>query len=113
MEVCFHKLWPDLLLPDAFANKFENKIINIQNSSNIDENVYNGTRKMTSNNEHFMTELDVLEAVKLIKPKNCEGIDRIPQWILVDGISILIKPLTKLFNSIYTNSEIPEQWKMA
>ena len=43
-----------------------------------------------------MTELDILEAVKLIQPKNCKGIDRIPQRILVDGISILIKPLTKL-----------------
>ena len=51
-------------------NKFENKIINIQKSSNIDENVYSGTRKMTSNNEDFMTELDILEAVKLIKPND-------------------------------------------
>ena len=52
---------PQESLPDAFANKFENKIINIQNISNIDKNVYNGTRKMTSNNEDFMTELDILE----------------------------------------------------
>ena len=54
-----------------------------------------------------------MEAISLIKQKNCEGMDRIPQRIIVDGISILIKPLSKLFSSIYTNSEIPEQWLMA
>ena len=42
-----------------------------------------------------------MEAISLIKQKNCEGMDRIPQRIIVDGISILIKPLTELFNSIY------------
>ena len=36
-----------------------------------------------------------------------------PQRIIVDGISIFIKPLTILFNSIYTSSEIPEQWRTA
>ena len=45
---------PQESLPDAFANKFENKIINIQNSSNRDENVYNGARKMTSNNKDLI-----------------------------------------------------------
>ena len=40
---------------------------------------------MTTNNEDFMTEWNILEAVNLIKQKNCEGIDRIPQRIRLDN----------------------------
>ena len=107
-----HDIKPENLA-DAFANKFEQKINSIQSSTTIDENVYNGTKKMTPENENFVTELEIMEAISLIKQKNCEGIDRIPQRILVDGIPILIKPLTKLFNSIYNNCDIPDQWRMA
>ena len=45
--------------------------------------------------------------------KNCEGYDRIPQRILIDGINILINPLTRLFNLIYRDCQIPEQWLIA
>ena len=45
--------------------------------------------------------------------KNSEGDDRIPQRILIDGVEILLSPLTKLFGNIYETMTIPEQWKMA
>ena len=45
--------------------------------------------------------------------KNCEGEDRIPQRIMIDGIEVLLAPLTALFKRIYEQKEIPEQWKLA
>ena len=47
------------------------------------------------------------------KNKNCEGHDRIPQRVLIDGIDILKFPLSHLFNQIYIQKKIPEQWLIA
>ena len=49
----------------------------------------------------------------LLKRKNSEGYDRIPQRVLVDGIEHLLDPLTHLFNLIYNQKKIPEQWLIA
>ena len=97
-------------LPDAFANFFKNKINDIVNQSSINPNVYNGTRKINARDVDFMNENDVLDAVYSLKLKNSEGYDRIPQRFLIDGITILIKPLKVLFNLIYHTKQIPEQW---
>ena len=48
-----------------------------------------------------------------IKPKNCEGFDRIPVRILYDAQEILLPPLQVLFRKIYDQKVIPEQWKIA
>ena len=59
----------------------------------------------------------VLRSILRIKKKkfvygseNSEGYDRIPQRILIDGISILMGPFEKLFNLIYITNTIPDQW---
>ena len=58
-----------------------------------------------------MTELNVMQIVKNLKIKNCEGFDKIPLRIYNEGAEILIAPLAKLFKLIYTEKRIPEQWK--
>ena len=58
----------------------------------------------------FMSPLEIVECVKQLKLKNCEGYDQIPQRILIDGIDVLIKPLSHLFSLIYKDKLIPEQW---
>ena len=98
---------------EAFAQFFEKKVKNIVDSSQIDENVYNGRQKMVTTGGDFMTTTDILECVNQLKMKNCEGYDRIPQRILIDGISILINPLSNLFNLIYKDCQIPQQWLIA
>ena len=100
-------------IPDAFASFFKTKISDIVNESRINNNVYNGRRKVNANDEHFMNELDIKNAILSVKIKNCEGYDRIPQRILVDGFQFLSKPLIVLFDEIYKTKSIPEQWLVA
>ena len=97
----------------VFATYFSNKVKIIASEATIDENVFNGTKKVTCLPSPFMSCDNILECLKDIKPKNCEGYDRIPQRILTDGAEILINPLKSLFDKIYTQKTIPEQWSIA
>ena len=73
----------------------------------------NGVNKLWVNDVNFMTQENISKAVKQIKMKNSEGHDMIPQRLPVDGISMLLLPLTQLFHNIYIKREIPEQWKLS
>ena len=97
----------------TFANFFSDKVNSIVNQTVIDPNIYNGNPKVNTENKFFMTSTDILECLKTIKNKNCEGYDRIPQRILSDGANELIIPLTGLFQRIYTQKIIPEQWSIS
>ena len=68
---------------------------------------------MVAADSNFMSQDDILVCVKQLKIKNCEGYDRIPQRFLIDGIDILIEPLSQLFSQIYKDKTIPEQWLIA
>ena len=100
-------------VPDAFASFFKNKIVNLVNESRINCNVYNGSCKVAAEEKNFMSEANVMEAIKSLTIKNCEGYDRIPQRILIDGISHLLRPLSQIFDKIYRTKLIPEQWLVA
>lgn len=97
--------------PEAFANFFLNKILS--NNIVVEDSVYNGKRKILSPELMFMTPENIKECIKTIKVKNCEGHDRIPQRIIVDGVDYLTAPLTRLFSLIYSQNKIPQQWLMA
>ena len=56
------------------------------------------------------TRLNIIECINGLKIKNTEGYDRIPQRILIDGRDALIEPLVSLFNLIYRDTKVPEQW---
>ena len=57
--------------------------------------------------------MPLMDRLKGLKIKNCEGFDRIPLRILNDGAEILYKPITDLLKLIYNTKEVPEQWKVA
>ena len=82
------------LLPDEFATFFDAKIKSIVSEVSIDSNVYNGKRIVNAEDKMFMTSEDVRECIMSLKPKNSEGFDRIPQRILLDGVEVLLAPLT-------------------
>ena len=79
-------------LSDHFANYFGEKINTLTSSVVISNEVYNGERKINSNEKNFIRRENIMEAVKLIKIKNSEGHDGIPQRMMVDGISLLFCP---------------------
>ena len=76
-------------ISNCFANFFEKKVGDIVGSTKVDENVYNGKKRIEAQCEMFMTGLNISECVKKIKIKNTEGYNRIPQRILVDGLEQL------------------------
>ena len=79
-------------LAEMFAEMFQTKIWNLASNPKIGPNVHNGMQKIEVEEKNFMTEDKVREAIQSIKLKNCEGLDRIPQRLLVDGLVYLIKP---------------------
>ena len=60
-----------------------------------------------------MTGKRILECVKSLKIKNTEGLDRIPQRIIIDGLDSLIKPLVKLFVLVYRDMKPEGPWPVA
>ena len=97
----------------AFADFFNAKVNTIITETQINPSVYNGVNKINVDNEFFMERIHILECIKTIKTKNCEGYDRIPQRILSDGAEVLISPFVGLFRRIYDQKAIPDQWSIA
>ena len=101
------------ILEGKFSGFFLKKVDSITNAVKADQSVFNGTRNIVADDLMFMNSNEVKKCIKDIQIKNCEGYDRIPQRILVDGCSFLLDPLSKLFSLIYHNKCIPEQWRLA
>ena len=95
---------------ESFVKFFEGKVNSIVSNVNIDPNIHNGGRKIFANDSMFMTREDIITSVKSLKTKNCEGYDRIPQRVLIDGLGVLVEPLTKFFEKVYRDFAIPGQW---
>ena len=100
-------------LSDAFVDFFDQKVKNIVNSCKVEDDVYNGIKKIFTGSKNFISSTSVMNALKSIKIKNSEGYDRIPQRIFNEAKSILIKPITRLFELIYNNNQIPAQWSIS
>ena len=67
----------------------------------VEPNVYNGRNKIQCNDKNFMISENIVKAVKSIKMNNAEGEDRIPQRVLIDGISVLLRPLINVHPSLF------------
>ena len=91
------ELIPDNNVPEVFARFFDTKIREILDVVEIDDDVYNGRRLVESRNKMFMDQSSIRECMLSLKPKNSEGMDRIPQRILLDGMEFLLTPLSRLF----------------
>jgi hypothetical protein len=98
---------------DIFGQFFDDKTKSALNKINVTDTVYNGRNLVHPENKMFMREIDVWECLRSLKTKNSEGMDRIPQRILIDGKEILLKPLANLFNLIYNQCAVPDQWLIA
>ena len=91
----------------AFAQFFSNKVNNIVNEVTINNKIYNGCRKVNSENHFFMSSTDLKECIKNIKIKNCEGYGHIAQRILSDGATIFQTPLGVIFQKFTCKIQPP------
>jgi hypothetical protein len=106
-------LTPVNAFPDRFASFFNKKISAIINGVRVDDQVYNGRKRLSASDKMFMDPISVRKVILSLKMKNTEGFDRIPQRVLVDGVEILAPAFTQLFELIYTQCTIPAQWRVA
>ncbi|KAJ3656292.1 hypothetical protein Zmor_015379 [Zophobas morio] len=60
-----------------------------------------------------ITDCDILQAAKKLKPNLTSGDDEIPAFLVRDGIGSLLTPLYHLYNAIISTSTFPECWKIA
>ncbi len=104
---------PKANLPDRFANYFDKKIKNVIGQIELDENVYNGNKRLERQDLDFMGKQAIFSCIKTLKKKNLEGFDRIPHQIVIGGADVLINPLTELFKIIYLQRAAPDQWLIA
>ena len=97
-------------LADRFGRFFNDKIVNILRDTAVDDLVYNGTRKVIAEDQFYMDSESIRECIKSLAIKNSEGFDRIPQRVIVDGCDVLIRPFSIIFQKIYSEKSIPQQW---
>ena len=70
------------------------------------------SKKITDHKNFSINENDLSEHVQIQKVKNCEGFDRFPQRVLMNGINLLLIPHTKLFHKILQQTGITDQWSI-
>ena len=63
---------------EYFAAFFLNKVESITRETQVDQNVYNGRRKLTAVSQMFMSMDKIETCMKAIKVKNCEGYLKTP-----------------------------------
>ena len=100
-------------ISDEYASFFDQKIRGLVNQVVIDDHVFNGSQKVVSHTKMFMDLTSVKECLLSLKNKKTEGMDRIPQCVLLDGADVLSQPLTELLRLIYHEKNVPDQWLVA
>jgi hypothetical protein len=89
---------------------FEQKVKDLMNQIKIDNQVYNGIRNVVPEDKMFIDPVSVKECILSLKSKKTEGVNRIPQCVLLDGAGVICQPLTKLLIHIYSKKNVPDQW---
>ena len=79
----------------------------------IDDQIYNGKKKVQTKNKMFMDLNSIVECVKTLNIKNSEGYNRIPRRVLVDGIEVISGAFEGLFSRVYNQTAIPAQWQIS
>jgi hypothetical protein len=99
-------------LPNTFSDFFHNKISTMNRNCPVSPNVYNGKCKLIVDNRFFMSESDLDLALMSLKPKTCEGYDRIPVRILFDALDILKIPLATLKKKFTMKTMCPSSGRL-
>ena len=60
-----------------------------------------------------VSDSDILEATKKLKPKLTMGPDLVPAFIVKDCISCFVKPLCYIYNLCLKSATFPDKWKLS
>ena len=95
---------------EAFSQYFKSKIASVSENTHIQQEVYNGRRKIVGLHEdEWIKEELVASVIDGLSPKRCEGHDRIPLIFLIDGKVKLLSFVTVLMSKIINNGKVPDQ----
>lgn len=97
--------------PQDIANEFASYFgsVHIQSS----DCQLNESSTSTSITLGVITERDVLNAFKKLKPRFTAGPDGLPAFFIKDCARILAAPLTHIFNISVKSSKFPDNWKIS
>ena len=98
---------------DAIVNIFSNHFESINIVNNNKPSLHSTIRCYDSLDIPTVTETDVLNAIKALKPTKSVGLDGIPIFIAKGCSNILSPLLTHLFNLSLRNGIFPSPWKEA
>ena len=97
-----------------FAEEFERKIKDITTMARPDRDQQREKKKIHRPYENeWIDEALVKSIMTGLKPKRCEGYDRIPLIFYKDGAEELTYIITILMQKVIRDGKIPEQWKVA
>ena len=75
---------------------FPTKVSTLTANAATDPQVYNGWILINEASQNFMRELNVRKAIMALNVNNAEGVDRIPQRVLMKVLmKVLIKPIAR------------------
>jgi len=95
--------------PELFAEFFQKKVNDLLALNSLDCNFIHSD----SNEGIQFTEEEIITALKTFKPKRSAGPDDIPLLIIKLGISVLMKPIYRLFTLVGQSKKLPVEWKTA
>jgi hypothetical protein len=99
---------------NVFADFFSNKVDDILLRAHIDQDVYNGSRKILGEYAAQQVKIgEVLEIMDNLKPKHCSGPDEIPLIFLKHGACNLVGIITFLINQVLHENSVPSSWREA
>jgi hypothetical protein len=97
-------------LPERFAHHFDKKIKDVVSRSRSMKMFSTEIRSWNVKFSISWASIMFSPALNPLKNKNSEGFDRISQQIIVDGADALINSLAVLFEKIYLQRTVPDQW---
>jgi len=111
MKLDGRKITQNSAKASAFASIFTAKVNAVRESTRVDPGVFNGHQEIFAADSNFFTEDLIKEIVKELKDSKSFGPDRIPMVFYRDGTEQLTICLVQLFQKIYLERKIPDQWK--
>lgn len=111
MKLDGRKITQNSAKASTFASIFTAKVNAVRESTRVDPGVYNGRQEIFATDCNFFTEDLVKEVIMELKDSKSFGPDRIPMVFYRDGTEQLTICLVELFQKIYYERKIPDQWK--